>query len=694
MTAQEAQTLLQIEPPFSAVELKSAHKNALVTWLPAQFMNDRVQLGKALEQTARIHEAYDVLRSLCEQEPDETANPWVEEAMKLAYGKGGDKSSPSLVPESGTPVAWDPLPSEKPDAAKVESSADADLNAPDAPPLGEVLQVPVPVHSTEPEIKREPVEKAAAIPAAPIETPPASYEVGAVLSTPATDATSAAVPNPSPAGAEHPRETGRVPAAWRTETTHATKPTTITQSAVVPEPFEEPPWEKGWIADIEADTPTSPPAGSSASAANPFLHEIGPLKVVPLKPVDIPKVELREAAPAQWRTPTPAPAPLATAPVSLPAAPASPDAGKEGTVAPRVDAAITQVRPPKVVISPRLRRTPILSPPPVPPEPEPMPVPVPAVVPVSSHVAELPAAEPPVVVDLPVEKPKPVARETSAAHAEEASAAVQASHHAPTPVASTVTPAASAPPVVAKPVSVLGITAPADASATVASDVELAGDHALVPVLGDRYHPAEKESSPHTDSSRHLPTRPFAPSGMTDREIAKVAAAERVSHSPQPAQTTGRTLTVWQRLLRFLLAIVCVSGVAYGIYWTSQSKFGKDPWGMEPGSGGPGDRVRQLAFESLTRAAERGNADAQMKVARAYQQGKEVKENPEEALKWFRKAADQGNVDAQYAVGDAYKNGTGVPQDNAEALKWYRMAEENRERQKPKVEEKEDIRLK
>jgi hypothetical protein len=682
MTAQEALNILNIETPFSPVELKSAHKKALVTWFPAQFMNDRAALSKALEQTALVHEAYEVLKEYCEQEAESAPNPYVEEAMKLAYGKGSDASSTRSAPESGTAGTWDPLPLDEPAAAQ---------------------------------------------------------EAGAVSATPATSATPLAE-------AERPRETGRVPtAAWRTETTHATKPTTIAESVVVPE--------------VSA---SEPPASVVPPVANQFLHEIGPLKPVPIKPVDTPKVELRDASPVQVPAPAPVvspPASLATAPVALPV-PLEPGTGS--TVAPRTDTAITTVRPPKVVISPRLRRTPILSPDPLPEpvvkteaaetpaaEPEPMKAeavvpPAPEPVKAEAAVPPAPAPEPvkaepvvppapaPVVVapaDVsmpaapvkpePVEKPKPATPDTSAVHAEEASAAERASHHAPVsapapapvgaPAASVPAAAVAVPIAVTKPASpststcALEAIAPpeakvakdAEAEADASSEAKFAAGNSLVPSLGERYHPAEREGGPNTDSSRHFPTRPFAPSGMTDKEIAKEAATERAAQSAQPAPNGVRTLTVWQRVLRFFLAVVCVGGVGYGLYWLSQSKIGKDPWGMEPGSGGPGDVVNKKAFEAMEQAAQRGNADAQVKVARAFLDGREAKANPEEALKWFRKAAEQGHVDAMYAVGDAYKNGAGVPQDNVEALKWYRRAEESREQQKPRVEKEEepDVRL-
>ena len=38
--------------------------------------------------------------------------------------------------------------------------------------------------------------------------------------------------------------------------------------------------------------------------------------------------------------------------------------------------------------------------------------------------------------------------------------------------------------------------------------------------------------------------------------------------------------------------------------------------------------------------------------------------------------AEQGNADAQYNLGVMYYNGRGVRQDYAEAVKWYRQAAE------------------
>jgi clan AA aspartic protease (TIGR02281 family) len=53
-----------------------------------------------------------------------------------------------------------------------------------------------------------------------------------------------------------------------------------------------------------------------------------------------------------------------------------------------------------------------------------------------------------------------------------------------------------------------------------------------------------------------------------------------------------------------------------------------------------------------------------------------VRQDYDEAVKWFRKAAEQGNAWGQGALGMMYHYGHGVPQDYAEAEKWLRRAAE------------------
>ena len=56
--------------------------------------------------------------------------------------------------------------------------------------------------------------------------------------------------------------------------------------------------------------------------------------------------------------------------------------------------------------------------------------------------------------------------------------------------------------------------------------------------------------------------------------------------------------------------------------------------------------------------------------------GQGVKQDHTEAVKWYRKAAEQGDANAQVNLGVCYDKGQGVKQDHDEAAKWYRKAAE------------------
>jgi len=75
--------------------------------------------------------------------------------------------------------------------------------------------------------------------------------------------------------------------------------------------------------------------------------------------------------------------------------------------------------------------------------------------------------------------------------------------------------------------------------------------------------------------------------------------------------------------------------------------------------------------------AQSGDADAQMWLGAAYEQGWFGKTSLPEALKWFRKSAEQGNPDAQNSLGQMYEYGEGVSQNFGFAAEWYRKAAEH-----------------
>ncbi len=81
--------------------------------------------------------------------------------------------------------------------------------------------------------------------------------------------------------------------------------------------------------------------------------------------------------------------------------------------------------------------------------------------------------------------------------------------------------------------------------------------------------------------------------------------------------------------------------------------------------------------KSERRAAERGDASIQFKLALRYDVGQGVPQDYAEAAKWLRRAADQDFVKAQYNLGCMYDSGQGISQNHAEAAKWFRKAAEH-----------------
>ena len=116
------------------------------------------------------------------------------------------------------------------------------------------------------------------------------------------------------------------------------------------------------------------------------------------------------------------------------------------------------------------------------------------------------------------------------------------------------------------------------------------------------------------------------------------------------------------------------------------------------------------AFQTFMRAANAGNARAQLQVGAQYEQADGVARNDAEAVRWYAqgaangdphsmknlglmyelgngtpenwalavqwysKAANMGYADAAFALGRCYEFGMGVTQDRALALKWFRLS--------------------
>jgi hypothetical protein len=82
-----------------------------------------------------------------------------------------------------------------------------------------------------------------------------------------------------------------------------------------------------------------------------------------------------------------------------------------------------------------------------------------------------------------------------------------------------------------------------------------------------------------------------------------------------------------------------------------------------------------IAVQWMRAAAEQGYALAQHGLGFMYFQGECTKADPAEAARWFRMAADQGLAGSQATLASMYEKGVGVAQDAAEAAKWRALAE-------------------
>ena len=114
------------------------------------------------------------------------------------------------------------------------------------------------------------------------------------------------------------------------------------------------------------------------------------------------------------------------------------------------------------------------------------------------------------------------------------------------------------------------------------------------------------------------------------------------------------------------------SRAAYLGYTQSQHKLGQC---YEFGTlGCPVDPRRSIAW--YTKAAEKGNAEAELALSGWYLTGSEtvLKQSDSEAYLWARRAANKGLAKAEYAVGYYAEVGIGIKQDVEFAKRWYMRA--------------------
>lgn len=83
-----------------------------------------------------------------------------------------------------------------------------------------------------------------------------------------------------------------------------------------------------------------------------------------------------------------------------------------------------------------------------------------------------------------------------------------------------------------------------------------------------------------------------------------------------------------------------------------------------------GASTEKTRVETLTKMAEKGDAEAQYNLFGLYFVGKDVQKDLKKAIYWCKKSAEQGYANAQYALGACYSDGDGVLVDKNKAFYW------------------------
>ena len=73
---------------------------------------------------------------------------------------------------------------------------------------------------------------------------------------------------------------------------------------------------------------------------------------------------------------------------------------------------------------------------------------------------------------------------------------------------------------------------------------------------------------------------------------------------------------------------------------------------VQPASAaGENNQPAVASLEQIRKLADEGNAEAQYKLGRMYEEGLGLPQDYKEAAKWYLKAAEKGNAQAQYKMG-------------------------------------------
>lgn len=123
------------------------------------------------------------------------------------------------------------------------------------------------------------------------------------------------------------------------------------------------------------------------------------------------------------------------------------------------------------------------------------------------------------------------------------------------------------------------------------------------------------------------------------------------------------------------LTLVLLTVILFVTSNSNAAETSKDAWKAY------GEKNYTEAVKIFKSLALNGDEEAQFDLGAMYQDGRVIKQDYIEAIKWFRLAAAQNTSFAslsQLKLGEMYANGQGVSQNYAEAIKWFKLSESPR----------------
>lgn len=272
----------------------------------------------------------------------------------------------------------------------------------------------------------------------------------------------------------------------------------------------------------------------------------------------------------------------------------------------------------------------------------------------ASTTTEAPIAEEPLAEPLPAEAaPTDIASETPPTNTATTAANIELLSEA----SSVKTPEITPKPVKNK--------ATPDAS----SSMLLSGSTAVAPKTTVKKEKVAKTDTPKTEETKQtaIPlTKEQAVAADKTPVPIDVSAPKEVA--PPPAETTKNTEATVEATAEAKTPAPSPKSLTRGLA-EAQNVMG---WSYYHGN-----KVKQdyeEAFKWFSKAANLGEASAQFNVGMMYQKGEGTKQDLNEAAKWYRKSAEQGKASAQLNLGMMYISGRGIRQNLEEGKKWLTKA--------------------